>query len=101
MTFLLFTPKFSLSQRKNNDEILTHLLSGNQLSTQREKQICLRLFQLNRNMFDSSQHFYILVKQQWWHSSAALGHSHGLPWSGCHTSFPHSVQEFSHNFMSV
>lgn len=100
MTFLLLTPKLSLSQRRKNDEILPYLVSGNQLSTQREKQICLRLFQLNRSMLDSSQHFYSLLKQQWCHSSAALGHCHGLPWSGCHTSIPHSVQ-LSHNLMSV
>lgn len=101
MTFLLFTPKLSLSQRKKENEILPHLISGNHLSTQREKQIHLRLFQLNRNKLESSQHFYGLFKQQWCRSSAALDHSHGLPWSGCHKSFPHSEQEFSQNLMSV
>lgn len=34
VTLLLFTPKLSFPLRKNNDEILSHLVSGNHPPTQ-------------------------------------------------------------------
>lgn len=37
VTLLLFTPKLSFSQRKKNDEILSHLVSGNHPPTQEGK----------------------------------------------------------------